>query len=85
MKEKINELIKDSIEKFNVYVDDAFVDTEENKKRLNFCNYYKKQKETSKVIALSQLYVIIQTERSGKDKTHSYYIIKEVPDEGKSK
>lgn len=35
MKEKINELIKDSIEKFNVYVDDAFVDTEENKKRLN--------------------------------------------------
>ena len=35
MKEKINELIKDSIEKFNVYVDDTFVDTEENKKRLN--------------------------------------------------
>ena len=35
MKEKINELIKDSIEKFNVYVDDAFVDTEEGKKRLN--------------------------------------------------
>ena len=33
MKEKINELIKDSIEKFNVYVDDAFVDTEENKNK----------------------------------------------------
>ncbi len=75
MKEKINELIKDSIEKFNVYVNDAFVDTEENKKRLNFYNYYKKQKETSKVIALSQLYVIIHTERSGKEVSHSYYII----------
>lgn len=35
MKEKINELIKDSIEEFNAYVDDAFVDTEEEKKRLN--------------------------------------------------
>ena len=35
MKEKVNELIKDSMEEFNVYVDDAFVDTEEGKKRLN--------------------------------------------------
>ena len=35
MKERVNELIKDSTEEFNVYVDDAFVDTEEGKKRLN--------------------------------------------------
>ncbi len=35
MKERVNELIKDSMEEFNVYVDDAFVDTEEGKKRLN--------------------------------------------------
>ena len=35
MKERINELIKDSIEEFNVFLEDAFVDTEEGKKRLN--------------------------------------------------
>lgn len=35
MKERVNELIKDSIEEFNVFLEDAFVDTEDGKKRLN--------------------------------------------------
>lgn len=35
MKEKISELIKDSIQEYNVFLEDAFVDTEDGKKRLN--------------------------------------------------
>ncbi len=35
MKDTINSLISDSIKEFNVYLDDAFIDTEEGKKRLN--------------------------------------------------
>ena len=35
MKEKISELIKDSIQEYNVLLEDAFVDTEDGKKRLN--------------------------------------------------
>ena len=35
MKEKIASLVNDSISKWNVYVDDAYLDVEENKTRLN--------------------------------------------------
>ena len=35
MKKKISELIKDSIQEYNVFLEDAFVDTEDGKKRLN--------------------------------------------------
>ena len=35
MKEKISELVNDSIKDLNVFVDDAFIDTEEGKKRFN--------------------------------------------------
>ena len=35
MKEKISEVIKDSIQEYNVFLEDAFVDTEDGKKRLN--------------------------------------------------
>jgi len=35
MKERISELIKDSIQEYNVFLEDAFVDTEDGKKRLN--------------------------------------------------
>ena len=54
MKAKINELIKDSIEKFNVYVDDAFVDTEENKKRLNIVL------DSGEIIDLNSITVVIK-------------------------
>ena len=35
MKEKIENLVNDSIKDLNVFVDDAFIDTEEGKKRFN--------------------------------------------------
>ena len=35
MKEKISNLIDESIKEFNVYVDDAFISTEEGKKVFN--------------------------------------------------
>ena len=35
MKEEIASLVNDAISKWNVYVDDAYLDVEENKTRLN--------------------------------------------------
>ncbi len=35
MKEKVANLLNDSIKDYNVFVEDAFIDTEEGKKRFN--------------------------------------------------
>ena len=35
MKKELERLVNDSIQEFNVHVEDAFIDTEEGKKRLN--------------------------------------------------
>ena len=35
MKEKVAELVNESIQEFNVFVEDAFIDEEEGKKRFN--------------------------------------------------
>ena len=35
MKEKIANLVNDAIQEYNVFVDDAFIDEEEGKKRFN--------------------------------------------------